>query len=109
MLEGLHLIGGAGPSVLSDPKGEKLGLMSGNDREKDLNSKLALPSLSALSHATLRWSAMLDPSFQFLAPPESFAAASLLASPLKSWLNCHFLRESFSDQPLLFSIMLTPF
>ena len=45
MLEGLHLIGGAGPSVLSDPKGEKLGLMSGNDREKDLNSKLALPSL----------------------------------------------------------------
>lgn len=45
MPEGLHLIGRAGLSVLSDPKGEKLGLMSGNDREKDLNSKLALPSL----------------------------------------------------------------
>ena len=42
MLEGLHLIGRIEPSVLSDPKGEKLGLMSGNDREEDLNSKLHL-------------------------------------------------------------------
>ena len=45
MLEGLHLIGRIEPSVLSDPKGEKLGLTSGNDREKDLNSKLELRSL----------------------------------------------------------------
>ena len=61
MLEGLHLIGRIGPSVMSDPKGEKLGLMSGNDREKDLNSKLELRSLWALSQATLPWFAMLEP------------------------------------------------
>lgn len=84
MLKGLPLRGRSGPSVLNGPKGEKLGLMSRNDRRSDFNSKPELSSSVASSHGLSSFvchARATLASFWFLKHTTKFSAV-LLQAPL---------------------------
>lgn len=82
MVEGLPLSSRSDPFILNGPKGEKLGLRSGNDRESDFNSKQELSSPPASSYAIpplVHHAKAKLASFQFLKRTEKFPAIAILA------------------------------
>lgn len=108
-----HQKGRAGPSVLNGSKGEKLGLVEWQwwgewfqFKTRSVPPLMPLsPSLPCQKHPSFLWvyRRYQEPSYCFMT---GMAGLSLsLISQFKS----HFLRESFPDYPLLFSITPTSF